>query len=72
MSSDGCDDQFANPLCLEKYFNEYRENEEFMSDGDKLANIMVRLSSPDGYGETFLISNMIDELLYENDEVENE
>ena len=72
MDSDDCDEQFAKSLCVDEYYSEYRENERFLSDGDILASIITELSLPNEYGETFLMSDLVDELSYEVGEMENE
>lgn len=70
MEKNNCNiDNVISATCAELY-SEYYQNEDFLDDGSILAKIMKNMNASEEYGGTFKMSDLIDEILYREDENE--
>jgi len=70
MEKNNCNiDNVISATCAELY-SEYYQNEEFLDGGSILAKIMKNMNASEEYGDTFKMSDLIDEILYREDENE--
>lgn len=71
IENSGCGSWFSEDVICVNLYDEYYGNEGFVSNGDIVANIAAKIMPIGEYGETFEITNLINELLYENGVLEN-
>ena len=71
MEKNDCGVELFSNICEEKY-DEYYQNEKFMDDGNILSEIMADMTTQEGYGDGFAMSDLINELLYIIEGIKNE
>lgn len=71
MEKNNCEVEEFSDVCEEKY-DEFDQNEEFMKDGSMLSGLMKEITAQNGYEDGFVMSNLIDELLYIIEGAKNE